>query len=299
MSLHARRSLSILFLFSFISSVFAQTEKPAVNAVAPPLVATAVSAFLCIPFLIVMGLPLVLLTLGLRSRRVSLDRLVLPYWFAGLAFWFSEIHRKDLPHIAWGSPILIILAFHLYRQMHGKWLNGALKLIGISALALAMLNPLVALSASMRYTTRRGSVHAVNADGVLDFLTTRVKPGEAIFVYPYAPMYYFLSATINPTRYSILMYCMNTESQFRDAVQSLETNDVRYVVWDRSFPEWINNWFPAYRNPPRDKLIMEPYLTEHYRVVGNSDTGFQFLERNGSAAENVNYSPPAKENRAR
>jgi hypothetical protein len=54
------------------------------------------------------------------------------------------------------------------------------------------------------------------------------------------------------------------------------------VVWDRSFPQWINNWFPAYRNPPRDKLIMEPYLVEHYRVVGSTDTGFQFLERKNS-----------------
>ena len=119
----------------------------------------------------------------------------------------------------------------------------------------------------------------VHVDSVLDFLTTRVKPGEAIFVYPYAPMYYFLSAARNPTRYSLLMYQMNTESQFRDAVQSLETNKVRYVIWDRSFPQWINKGFPAYRIPPPDKLIMEPYLLDHYRVVGGTDTGFQFLER--------------------
>jgi hypothetical protein len=252
------------------------------GAVTPLPVATAISAFLSIPFLIVMGLPVVLLTLGLRYKRISFDRVVLPYWFAGFAFWFSEMHRKDLPHIAYGSPVLVILAFYLYRQMHGKWPTRALQLIGISALSLALLNPLVALCASMRCSTPRGSMYVFNVDGVLDFLTTRVKPGEAIFVYPYAPMYYFLSATRNPTRYSILMYQINTESQFREAVQSLETSNVRYVVWDRSFPQWINNWFPAYRNPPRDKLIMEPYLVEHYRVVGSTDTGFQFLERKNS-----------------
>jgi len=27
---------------------------------------------------------------------------------------------------------------------------------------------------------------------------------------------------------------------------------------------------------------MEPYLVEHYRVVGSTDTGFQFLERKNS-----------------
>jgi hypothetical protein len=252
------------------------------SAVAPPPVATAISSFLCIPFLIVMGLPLVLLILGLRYRRVSVEPMVLPYWFVGFAFLFSEMHRKDLPHIAYGSPVLIILAFYLYRQMRGKWPVRALQLIGISALALAMLNPLVALSASAKCATRRGSVYAFNADGVLDFLMTRVKPGEAIFVYPYAPMYYFLSAARNPTRYSILMYQINTESQFHEAVQSLETNSVRYVVWDRSFPEWINNSFPAYRHPSPDKLIMEPYLMEHYRIVGATGRRFQFLERKDS-----------------
>jgi hypothetical protein len=240
---------------------------------------TVVSTFLSIPFLIVMGLPLILLALGLRYKRVALDRVVLPYWFAGFAFWFSEMHRKDLPHLVYGSPILIILAFYLYRHMRGKWPTRALQLVGISALALAMLNPLVALSATAKYTTRRGSVYVFSGDAVLDFLTTRVKPGERVFVYPYAPMYYFLSATRNPTRYSILMYRINTESQFREAVQSLETNNIRYVVWDRSFPQWINKSFPAYRNPPEDKLIMEPYLVKHYRVVGSTDRGFQFLER--------------------
>jgi hypothetical protein len=264
------------------------------GAVTPPPVATAISAFLSIPFLIVMGLPLVLLALGIRYKRVSVDRVVLPYWFAGFALWFSEMHRKDIGHIAHGSPILIVLAFYLYRQMRGKWPTRALQLIGISALALAMLNPLVALSASAKCATRRGSVYVFSIDGVLDFLTTRVKPGEAIFVYPYAPMYYFLSATRNQTRYSTLMYQINTESQFRDAVQSLETHNVRWVVWDRSFPEWINKWFPAYRIPPPDKLIMEPYLLEHYRVVGGTDAGFQFLERKDSilpAAEPVRSGP--------
>ena len=129
------------------------------GAVTPRPVATAISAFLSIPFLIVMGLPLVLLTLGLRYKRVSLDRAVLPYWFAGFAFWLSEMHRKDLPHIAWGSPILIILAFHLYRQMRGKWSTRVLQSIGISTLALTMLNPLVALSAPVKCDTRRGSVY--------------------------------------------------------------------------------------------------------------------------------------------
>jgi hypothetical protein len=252
------------------------------GAVAAPPVAAAISTFLCIPFLIVMGLPLVLLTLGIRYKRASFDRVVLPYWLVGLAFWFSEMHRKDLPHIAFGSPILIVLAFYLYRQVPGKWASRALQLAGISALALAMLNPLVALSAPARHTTRRGVVNVFGADAVLDFVTTRVKPGEPIFVYPYAPIYYFLSGAKNPTPFSILMYHMNTDSQFRTVVACLESKKVRYVVWDRSFPTWVHKSFPAYRIPPVGEQIVEPFLLEHYRVVGGSENGYQFLERKDS-----------------
>jgi hypothetical protein len=216
---------------------------------------------------------------------VAFDRVTLPYWLAGAALWLSEMHRKDMPHIVFGSPLLVILAFYLYRRARGKWAHWTLHLITICAFALALLNPLVAMLAPHTRYTRRGVMRdGFSETAVLQFLNERVKPGQAIFVYPYAPLYYFLSATRNPTRYSILMYQINTESQFREAVQSLETNNVRYVVWDRSFPQWVNRWFPAYHIPPQDKLIMEPYLVEHYRAVGGTGTGFQFLERKDSLA---------------
>jgi hypothetical protein len=79
------------------------------------------------------------------------------------------------------------------------------------------------------------------------------------------------------------MYRMNTDAQFREVVQCLDANKVRYVVWDRSFPIWVNTWFPAYRIPPWDKQIVEPYLIERYNVIGGTDAGYQFLERKDSA----------------
>src|ERR1035438_6303236 len=104
-------------------------------------------------------------------------------------------------------------------------------------------------------------------------------PGEPLFVYPYSPLYYFLSAASNPTRYSILMYYTNTEQQFREVTQTLETAKVRYVVWDRSFPSWVHKGFPSFRMPAPEQLIMEPYLIDHYRVVAGADDGYQILER--------------------
>src|SRR5712691_1563168 len=189
--------------------------------VVSPVTSNAISGFLSVPFIVVMGLPLVLLALCVRYRR--------------------------------------------------------------SAFALAMLNPLVALAANHKMLTRRGTLYQFEGDPVLAFLNARVRPGEAVFVYPYAPMYYFLSATKNPTRYSFLMYLLHTDAQFREVVRSLEDNQVRYVVWDRSFPERVTTWFPTYHISP-DKMIVEPYLTEHYNVIGGAGHGWQFLERKESMA---------------
>jgi hypothetical protein len=249
-----------------------------------PATTMVVSAFLSVPFMFILGLPIILTILGLCYWRGSFDRTTMPYWLAGGAFWLSEMHRKDLTHLVFGSPLLVILTFYLYRRTRGKLAYWTLQFVAICAFALALQNPLVAMSARTAIYTRRGVVRNIWSGDrpVLQFLDEHTMPGEAVFVYPYAPLYYFLSATTNPTRYSILMYQIDTESQFRNAVRSLETNQVRYVVWDRSAPQWFHKAFPAYRIPPPNKLIMEPYLVAHYRVVGGTDTGFQFLERTDS-----------------
>jgi hypothetical protein len=253
------------------------------GAVCPPVAAKTISGFLSAPFVVVMGLPLVLFVLAVRKRREALNITTLPYWVAGCAFWLSEMHRRDLAHIVFGSPLLIILAFHLCRQLRSKAVGQVLQLIAIAAVVLAMLNPLVALTASHKITTRRGAVYMFDDNPVLAFLNAHVRPGESVFVYPYAPMYYFLSAARNPTRYSILMYQINTDAQFQEVLHSLDSQQVRYVVWDKSFPRWINKWFPAYRQPHCNELVVEPYLKEHYDVVGGLSAGYQFLERKGTA----------------
>lgn len=261
-------------------SAFTASLKPLLA----PALSTAVSGLLCAPFVVVMGLPLLLLGYVFYFRRGAFNRTTLPYWIAGCAFWLSEMHRRDLAHIVWGSPLLVLLAFSYGWQLQEKWaVRAALRMVTFCAAVLALLNPLVALAANHKLTTRRGTMYAgFPPDAVLDYLNAHVAPGEALFVYPYSPMYYFLTATSNPTRYSILLYQANTDQQLREATRTLETAKVKYVVWDRSFPAWVQTWFPAYRMPTPDQLIIEPYLMDHYRVVAGADGHHQLLERKDS-----------------
>ena len=92
-------------------------------------------------------------------------------------------------------------------------------------------------------------------------------------------MYYFLAEVKNPTRYNNLIYKYHTELQFKEAVETLEKKNVRYILWD-TVVEGANltKWFPRYKHPIGESLIMEKYITESYRLI-DIKNGFRIMER--------------------
>jgi hypothetical protein len=155
-----------------------------------------------------------------------------------------------------------------------------------SGLVLSMFVAITActnLTASMEpgpvTKTRRGLMHGEDDAALLKFLEGHTHAGDEVFIYPYQPIYYFVENLKNPTRYSYLQYHFNTEDQFREATQDLERKRVRYVVFDTALSgERFREMFPAYRQPDKSQLIMEPYLDEHYQLV--QDLGrFHVLQR--------------------
>jgi hypothetical protein len=192
--------------------------------------------------------------------------------------WLSEIHRKDICHLVFGSLLLMILCIHYLEQYRSKIADLALQVLAISAACLAGFNLFLVLSARP-IPTRVGSVAAFKNIPVLALLEDKVAPGEEIFAYPYCPMYYFLSATTNPTRYGGLVYNFNTPSQFAEVIRVLDQRRVRYVVWDTKFEtEVVPAMFPASARMPPGALIIEPYLESHYKLVKEED-GVRLLER--------------------
>jgi hypothetical protein len=120
--------------------------------------------------------------------------------------------------------------------------------------------------------TRVGRVSMVAYDPVLTAIDEHVPPGGEIFIYPYAPMYYFLSATNNPTRYSVLYYNfkIHSRSTFDEAIQTLTQHRVKYVWWDRSAEDKLRVLFPW---ADLKQNTMEGYLTSHYRAVWTCKEG--------------------------
>ncbi len=244
-----------------------------------PIVGPCIASLLIIPFLAIAALPLLLVLFAMRNKSLAFTQDRLPYWLTGTAVWLSEIHRKDITHLVYGSPILILLCFHLYGRVQSRFNLVAFRVIAACSIFLMAFNWFVVEAAQTKTVTRRGTLHTFGADGTLEFLNAHVAPGEEIFVYPYRPMYYFLAAAKNPTRYSILMYQMNTDSQLREVVRSLEEHKVRYVLWDTAFErDKVKTWFPEYRPPLPQDLVIEPYLLQHYRMLENNDD-WRILER--------------------
>jgi hypothetical protein len=223
------------------------------------------------PFALVFLLPAVLVAIGI-FRRSSFTEKTLPYWIAGSALWLSELHRPDLIHLVMASPVFMVLLFSFVSRAFIR------RLLLISAATLASVNLLVCLTAPVRVTTPVGSMALFARNPVIEFTNSHVRPGESIFVYPYSPIYYFLARAVNPTRFSYLIYGQQTPEQVGEAVESIEKDRTRYVIWDTTFEATATSSMPDYRPPPEAERIMEPYLNSRYTEIGR-ERGIRFLER--------------------
>lgn len=243
--------------------------------VMPKYLSLAATAFVGLPFLIVAALPFLLTGSAAWLRTRAFPSVLIPFWCCGIALWFSELHRPDLAHLVWGSAIGLILGSALWRRMTDG--PGLTFLLSGALGVLAALYLFVALSAQTPVETRRGRLAGQSQDAALAFLLSHTQPGDDIFVYPYFPLYYFLSNTRNPTRVSAYLYGWNPPDQFTDAVNRLEAKRVRYALWDADTD--LRILFPHYKSPPASEQIMERYLESHYHRLGNAGR-FRIMERN-------------------
>lgn len=234
------------------------------------------ASVLVIPFLVVAALPALVVLLGVREGVKAIRMEIVLYWLAGSALWLSELHRKDVAHLVFGSPLLIILCVFYLQEWRSKASGLVLQALSIASVCLAGCTLLLALLTHSTMT-RAGQVNLSKPDPVPAAIDKHVPSGGELFIYPYSPMYYFLSGTNNPTRYSFLVYNYYTTAQFEEVIQALEQRRVKYVLWDKHVQDDVLDvLFP---NSHPKQLIMEPYLESHYRPIWVHD-GVLLMERN-------------------
>jgi hypothetical protein len=181
--------------------------------------------------------------------------------------------RPDVSHlIIFNGPLFfLVLAWALEMSLfRSAFLDTARAvaslylLFSFTALGLVLLCN--SLNAHARIWTRRGILKAERPDAVINEIQSRVSPRGRIFVYPYQPLYYYLTDTINPTRFEYLMRGQHTPEQFHEAIRTLQASRVPVVVFQPSFPEFVPHSWPA--TPLKvlgGKDAMTEYILAHYR----------------------------------
>jgi 4-amino-4-deoxy-L-arabinose transferase-like glycosyltransferase len=137
---------------------------------------------------------------------------------------------------------------------------------------------LAATGAQNLIQTRRGVIKTSAKDTVVEYVQAHVPVGQEVLVYPYLPLYNYLSATRSPSRYDYFQPGMNTREQAQEIVTSLQSHEARPVLFEPGFAEkFANSW----AGTPLNAIANDPvadYIVRNYRVcqVLNSASNWRF-----------------------
>lgn len=203
------------------------------------------------------------------------------YLVCGTALWFTELHRMHIGHLVSGCVLLIIPAVYYFERTPHGVVRVTLQALQWTSVSLAIVNMTMVLLAQP-VQTRAGKAYLFGTDPVLEMIDAHVPAATDVFIYPYCPMYYVLSSTTNPTRFSVLQDAFSSHDQFIEVIHNLEQRHVKYVVWDTTFQSiTVPANFPSAR-PTGDGQLFESYLKLNFHVSDQRE-GFLLMERDEAA----------------
>ena len=227
-----------------------------------------------------------------RARRApdpkSAYYIIVTAAFAGL-FLSVLIARADIIHFMYLQPLnCLVLAWLLDgRDLPGRLLRSARPFLAayvVIALGALGLAPLALVgSAANQVATRRGVVWTRGKDTVIDYVQAHVPAGEIILVYPYLPLYYYLTGTFSPSRYDYFQPGMHTREQANEIIGQLASRRVKIVLFETSFTQKIPHSWPETPLTAIAEDRVGEYIARNYRpcrgLTSPSDWRFLFMVR--------------------
>jgi 4-amino-4-deoxy-L-arabinose transferase-like glycosyltransferase len=202
---------------------------------------------------------------------------------AGLVLSVIVVRANTL-HFVHLIPVLYLVLAWI---MDGKDIRGSLVnsirplvtigvLIAFTGVGMAFL---IASRGSTTVETRRGQVKTSGPDTVLPYVLGHVPAGSNMLVYPYLPLYNYLTGTFNPTRFEYLQPGMHTLDQGEEAIREIAADHTAVVLFEPGFSQKIANSWP---NTPLQFVANDPvgdYILEHYSTckVLRSAAGWPFV----------------------
>ncbi len=123
-------------------------------------------------------------------------------------------------------------------------------------------------TATATVQSRRGLIRTTpDTAEALAFIQSRVAPNQKILVYPYQPLYYYLTGTYAVSQYDRLLAGTYTPSQFEEMAGELKSSQPSVVLFNPTFTEVIPGMCP---NAPLGTVVARDpvvdYLFSRYRA---------------------------------
>ena len=179
--------------------------------------------------------------------------------------------RTDILHFIYLVPVwYVVLGWVLAAPTESRaLLRFRPALVVYVAIAFGMLGFAVLLAttgAQCAIHTRRGEITTPEPDTVVPYLQMCTKIGDEFLIYPYLPLYNYLTATRSPSRYDYFQPGMNTQEQAEELIRSLESKRINAALVEPSFAEKFANSWPE---TPLASVVDDPvmdYVLRNFRV---------------------------------
>lgn len=222
-----------------------------------------------------------------RLRNHSMDqreKLATLLMIASFGFVISTYPRWSADQLLFIAPIFYVMAgFLLDRILKGRVVRAAagacLIAVAIGAFSYSVLH----VMSEPVVETRIGPVRAAPADrSIIRLASSRISPGDTLFVYPYLPMVYFLTGAQNPTRYSFLQPGMMGTETYNEVWGELRAHPPQWVFYF-AFPlATYRGIWPAANPNALNLTPVDHFILSNYHPVGilsSPATQFFLLER--------------------
>jgi hypothetical protein len=222
-----------------------------------------------------------------RLRRRPIDqceKLATLLMLASFGLVISTYPRWSADQLLFIAPIFYVLAGYLLsRVLTGRILRvataGLVLGLAIASLSYSVLRVL----SEPVIETRVGRLHAENSgQSIIKLASSRVRPGDSLFVYPYLPIVYFLTGGRNPTPYSFLQPGMMQAPEYETTLLALRAHPPQWIFYfGFSLANYHGIW-PAADPQALNLTTVDHYILSHYHPVGilqGTGTHFFLLER--------------------
>jgi len=189
--------------------------------------------------------------------------------------------RMDVVHLSYSSPLSYVVAACALASLLPSRMRipvaGALSLIPCAFLWNTVNQRLHVEAAQTRAGVVFGDPAVLRLDRALE---ASIQKNEPFFVFPYAPIAYFLTQGVNPTRYSHLQPGMMADADEDQALASLKSAPPAKVLY-MNVPDWqYLRQFPS-SDPRRLRMHkIEQWLRENYdrdQQFSQSNPGYDLL----------------------